>query len=1117
MRNSVFTLRFVCLFWWVGFVFVSELVRGENGSGSVFRLDRRSPYVIEELGVTLAPIPAGEFVMGSQTGELGRYDDEGPQTRVTLTRDFWLGTHEVTQAQWRSVMGNNPSRWQADNEPVGRISWHDALAFCQRLTAMECDRGRLPQGYSFTLPTEAQWEYACRAGSSTRFYYGDDLDYELLGDYAWTRENSGGRTQPVGQKIPNQWGLFDMHGNNWEWCLDWLGSYPGGQVVDPTGPSGGSIRVLRSGGWTWWKEASRSANRSAGDPGTAYDYSGLRIALMAPEQENDSEIRGSVWADVNGNGVWDRLIVGSRPLVVFVVDTSESATKLFAGTAVGDVNNDGIENTISDAILSGFIALNERLVSDGLGQDARVVILSFDSVATVRGIETGVGLVEDFAPLDDRDGNGVRDVEQILRSLKPIGTRTNYKRALARAVEVIERLNSGNRRANLVFLSDGQASDGSFVEEVEMLRQLGVHLRAFGAAGSGLDSATQLEHLRLINSEARLFRSTDELLALFGGLPGGSGTASEPEEVGIADVVVYLDQDGDGELDADEPRVTTGSGGGFRFSELFAGDYRVRSVLPAGFRSTFPRSDSHELVLAPGEGRSDINFGYQASVMPPPPTGDGFVTRILPDGYTAGNVLQVQLDCQPGADTVAYAVEDEIPLGWDVESISDAGRFDAATRRVKFGPYFDNGPRLLTYEVRVPDHAAGAFHFTGIGSANGIDSEVEGANLLEPIAGHPADVDGDFRISVGEVTGYGAAWKRSNNWSLPPVVIPIAYVTNAGLIWKRGEAYQRDSSIANPPEWWVPVASNVPRRLGSFARRSSHSKSGATRVVKGELVELVIAPSGMTSAYALEELISEGVTVSDISNGGQWDPTLRKIKWGPYFDATDRTLSYRYSVGEGDCAAHAIGVASFDGADVPIEGSGLLCPEILNRNVRRVVASPSGLMVTLAISPEEATAVYAVEERVPAGMGVIRVSDDGSVDSERRKIKWGPFFDNQSREFTYELSILGGREAGRVEFTGTVSVDGVDEALGGIVEYDVFATPAVGPRLSIDLTRGLWVSGIAGGTYELQMTAGLNPSEWHPIARVVLEESSQQWIEADFRRSPQGFYRLVKISGEVPQ
>lgn len=225
-------------------------------------------------------IPPGSFTMGSPETEPGRLAWEGPQTRVSMPRGFWLGRHEVTQAEYEAVRGVNPSEWRGEDLPVEMVSWNDAVAYCQELTARERRAGRLPAGYEYRLPTEAQWECACRAGTTTRFSFGDD-DSEL-GEHAWYLPNGDSRTHVVGEKLPNAWGLYDMHGNVWEWCADWYGdSHPGGNVTDPAGPGSGIWRVFRGGSWSYSAQGCRSAYRYGYAPSSRYNYLGFRVALVA--------------------------------------------------------------------------------------------------------------------------------------------------------------------------------------------------------------------------------------------------------------------------------------------------------------------------------------------------------------------------------------------------------------------------------------------------------------------------------------------------------------------------------------------------------------------------------------------------------------------------------------------------------------------------------------------------------------------------------------------------------------------------------------------------------------------------------------------------------------------
>lgn len=215
------------------------------------------------VAMDLVFIRSGSFTMG----------EGNEKHQVTLSKPFYMGKYEVTQEQWEAVMGSNPSTDKGAKNPVDKFSWDDYQQFVARLNE------KLP-GLKASLPSEAQWEYACRAGSSTKFCYGDDESG--LADYAWFTSNSGGSTHPVGAKKPNAWGFYDMHGNVWEWCSDWYGSLPGENVTDPQGPGSGSYRVLRGGCRSLSARDCRSANRGYGDPTLRYGF-GFRVVL-APAQ-----------------------------------------------------------------------------------------------------------------------------------------------------------------------------------------------------------------------------------------------------------------------------------------------------------------------------------------------------------------------------------------------------------------------------------------------------------------------------------------------------------------------------------------------------------------------------------------------------------------------------------------------------------------------------------------------------------------------------------------------------------------------------------------------------------------------------------------------------------------
>ena len=220
-------------------------------------------------------IPAGSFMMGSPDDEKDRDGDEGPVHKVTISKPYYLGVYEVTQAQWTAVMKANPSKYQGrPDNPVEMVSWMDSQVFLERLNALGLG--------SFRLPTEAQWEYACRAGTKTRFYWGDDPQLSEVGEYAWFNGNSKPETSKVGTKKPNAWGLYDMSGNVYEWCNDRYGEFSSRPQTDPTGASSGWRRPVRGGGW-FSTPGCRSAERTNGFSPLDRCYGvGLRLMRSCP-------------------------------------------------------------------------------------------------------------------------------------------------------------------------------------------------------------------------------------------------------------------------------------------------------------------------------------------------------------------------------------------------------------------------------------------------------------------------------------------------------------------------------------------------------------------------------------------------------------------------------------------------------------------------------------------------------------------------------------------------------------------------------------------------------------------------------------------------------------------
>ena len=252
---------------------VLSIKPGETGV-SFFKLTWQGIAVPKNM-IWLSP---GDFLMGSPEEEAGRFMDEGPVRSVTIPHGFWMDQYEVTQQRFNDIMGSNPSSTEFTPDlPVNKVTWHEAREFCRRTTEQERSRGTLPIGYLYRLPTEAEWEYACRAGTENAYSYGDET--ESLSQHGWWAGNSRGKPEQVGQLKPNPWGFYDIHGNVFEWCLDIYTAYPQGRAYSDTG----KLKILRGGAYYCPSSILRSACRAeAQKPDYRWMLGGFRVVLAPP-------------------------------------------------------------------------------------------------------------------------------------------------------------------------------------------------------------------------------------------------------------------------------------------------------------------------------------------------------------------------------------------------------------------------------------------------------------------------------------------------------------------------------------------------------------------------------------------------------------------------------------------------------------------------------------------------------------------------------------------------------------------------------------------------------------------------------------------------------------------
>ncbi|MDR1166004.1 MAG: formylglycine-generating enzyme family protein [Deltaproteobacteria bacterium] len=249
---------------------------------------------VNSLGMEFVFIPAGSFIMGSDPDAGPSWADERPARMVEITTPFYLGKYPVTQKEWKAVMGGNPSFFQGDDRPVEMVSWNDANSFIDKLNQREKTHG-------YRLPTEAEWEFSARAGSTTVYFFGDSQT--RLSQYAWHSDNSDEETHPVGEKAPNPWGLYDILGNVWEWTGDWYDEdyYQKGPSRDPQGPASGSNRVRRGCSWDF-SNLCVSANRSNVTPQKRQKDHGFRLLFTgSPPPRPQMARRFRFWESGDGS------------------------------------------------------------------------------------------------------------------------------------------------------------------------------------------------------------------------------------------------------------------------------------------------------------------------------------------------------------------------------------------------------------------------------------------------------------------------------------------------------------------------------------------------------------------------------------------------------------------------------------------------------------------------------------------------------------------------------------------------------------------------------------------------------------------------------------------------
>lgn len=473
-------------------------------------------------------------------------------------------------------------------------------------------------GYLVTVNDQAEQDWLLETFGAERLYWIGYTDQDLEGSFVW----ASGQTPVYTHWLPGEPNNGNCYADEHYAAMNWFNAQ--GQWND----------LSNSGYYEDCSDVSQFCGEEGQLKPAPADTCivGFKPLMGIVEIEPSGSLQGLKWNDLNGNGERDnQLIKGENPNALFVVDVSRSSImETFEGSSVGDVNGTGQQDTILDAELAGFIALNQQLIQSGFGDSAQVGIVVFgsdsqqvdmDPASPDRQLITTAGA--------DADGDGVLDVEEALTSIQAFnptnvppyqvkvggqstktGPGTNFEAALQATEATLQAIDGDPDQSNIIFLSDGVPSPSIpqyYGDEIERITGSGVNLVAFGV-GEG----ASLTALQALDADAQIFTTTDELLSVFKGVesPTGSASGSGPRlEPLLPDTVVYLDLNRNGMLDEDEPRQPTDAAGAYQFQDLFPGTYGVREVIPEGYQQTFPTGGVHTITLGAGEQITGLNFG----------------------------------------------------------------------------------------------------------------------------------------------------------------------------------------------------------------------------------------------------------------------------------------------------------------------------------------------------------------------------------------------------------------------------------------------------------------------------------------------------------------------------
>ena len=907
-----------------------------------------------DVNIELIRCKAGTFTMGSPKSELGRTTDDENQHQVTISKDFWMGKYEVTQEQYQAIMGKNPSEFVGDNYPVETVSWNDAMDFCSKLTAIERRANRLPDGYEYTLPTEEQWEYACRAGTTRAFNNGRNIPEQKMikdflcgwdftsgtyGYYAvqlahiakYYYSKKGGfdsmtvRKAPgaVGEKdylynnrtSPNTWGLYDMHGNVAEWCLNY---------------------TVRGGGWNSYAGDVRSASRVPSFPGNRSNSVGFRVALV-PSTSSSPSTTDTLTYQWYKNGAKISGATGSSYTINNVKTSDAGSYTVTISNSVGSVTSSAATLTVNPnpIVVKPTITTQPKSQTVTVGGSATFSVTANGTAPlSYQWYKNGVTLTGATATSSSYTISNVQSSDAGSYTV----TVSNSAGSVPSSAATLTVTNPSGAMATIVMASDSTVTYGDNCgslagtkagsEIIGSLLYNGKEIARQTFALSSKGAPTGKLRGGVIETDQVPAGTTVTLqLAAFDqgyldhpstgnyyygiSKPFEYHTGNPNDSTKLPDSKLVFDSftiEKDGNPNPDSTLSSINISGPDRVSKGSTATYTCTATYSNGTSKTvtptwsissggdYASITSAGILTGKAAGPATVKASYTEDGVTKTATENVTITSNPNPNGTAvrsvsrsGKSATVTLKITPKSGVSVIFVEEKVPSGVTVK-VNDGGTYTADRNMLRWS-FLDGNAREISYVLTVANSFTGKVSLSGEVTFDESPTAITGTNEIDfPNATHPADMDDDWEIVTREISSYALAWTKAQSWSREPADIPVTYVSRAALIWVNGGYYTYDSSKTEPSCW---VSSSVKPASVELAASSSNTRKITSVSSNKNNVTLTVKPGSGISVYFVEERIPTGLglNVSNISNNGTYVASRGLIRWS-FLDGEARTLTY---------------------------------------------------------------------------------------------------------------------------------------------------------------------------------------------------------------------------------